>query len=71
MVTYGLHADADVRAVNIRRELARTAFDVMRRGRSGALRDAEHGRAPHVRNALAAIAVTTELEISDERSRAR
>jgi UDP-N-acetylmuramate--alanine ligase len=67
MVTYGLHADADVRAVNIRRELARTAFDVERRGRSGVLAVTLNMAGLHnVRNALAAIAVTTELEISDE-----
>ena len=67
MVTYGLHADADVRAVNIRRELARTAFDVVRRGRTGALAVTLNMAGLHnVRNALAAIAVTTELEISDE-----
>src|SRR5260221_11405766 len=28
VITYGLHAEADVRAINIQRELARTAFDV-------------------------------------------
>ena len=67
IVTYGLHADADVRAVNIRRELARTAFDVERRGRSGVLPIVLNMAGLHnVRNALAAIAVTTELEISDE-----
>jgi len=67
IVTYGLHADADVRAVNIRRELARTAFDVERRGRSGVLPIVLNMAGLHnVRNALAAIAVTTKLEISDE-----
>ena len=67
IVTYGLHADADVRAVNIRRELARTAFDVVRRGRSGELAVTLNMAGLHnVRNALAAIAVASELEISDE-----
>jgi UDP-N-acetylmuramate--alanine ligase len=67
MITYGLHADADVRAVNIRRELSRTAFDVVRRGRTGVLAVTLNMAGLHnVRNALAAIAVTTELEISDE-----
>ncbi len=67
IVTYGLHADADVRAINIRRELARTAFDVVRRGRSGVLPVTLNMAGLHnVRNALAAIAVATELEISDE-----
>ena len=67
MITYGLHADADVRAVNIRRELSRTAFDVVRRGRTGVLPVTLNMAGLHnVRNALAAIAVTTELEISDE-----
>ncbi len=67
IVTYGLHADADVRAINIRRELSRTAFDVVRRGHGGALAVTLNMAGLHnVRNALAAIAVTTELEISDE-----
>ncbi|HEX9474155.1 MAG TPA: UDP-N-acetylmuramate--L-alanine ligase, partial [Steroidobacteraceae bacterium] len=67
IVTYGLHADADVRAINIRRELSRTAFDVVRRGHGGALAVTLNMAGLHnVRNALAAIAVATELEISDE-----
>jgi len=67
IVTYGLHADADVRALNIRRELARTAFDVERRGRTGLLPVTLNMAGLHnVRNALAAIAVASELEISDE-----
>ncbi len=67
ILTYGLHADADVRALDIRRELARTAFDVVRRGRTGVLPVTLNMAGLHnVRNALAAIAVATELEISDE-----
>jgi UDP-N-acetylmuramate--alanine ligase len=67
ILSYGLHADADVRAVDIRRELARTAFDVVRKGRSGVLPVTLNMAGLHnVRNALAAIAVATELEISDE-----
>jgi UDP-N-acetylmuramate--alanine ligase len=67
ILSYGLHADADVRALDIRRELARTAFDVVRRGRTGVLPVTLNMAGLHnVRNALAAIAVATELEISDE-----
>jgi len=67
ILTYGLHADADVRALDIRRELARTAFDVVRRGRTGVLPVTLNMAGLHnVRNALAAIAVASELEISDE-----
>ncbi len=67
ILSYGLHAEADVRAVDIRRELARTAFDVVRKGRSDVLPVTLNMAGLHnVRNALAAIAVATELEISDE-----
>jgi UDP-N-acetylmuramate--alanine ligase len=67
ILSYGLHADADVRALDIRRERARTAFDVVRRGRTGVLPVTLNMAGLHnVRNALAAIAVASELEISDE-----
>jgi UDP-N-acetylmuramate--alanine ligase len=66
IVSYGLHAEADVRALNIRRDLARTVFDVVRPGRPEVLPVTLNMAGLHnVRNALAAIAVTTELGISD------
>ncbi|MGH8228327.1 MAG: UDP-N-acetylmuramate--L-alanine ligase, partial [Steroidobacteraceae bacterium] len=71
VMTYGLEPGADVRAVNVRREGLRTHFDVLR---SGAAQRA--GRAPlaltlnlpgthNVLNALAAVAVASELEVED------
>jgi UDP-N-acetylmuramate--alanine ligase len=66
VLTYGLNAEADVRALDIRRERTRTLFDVARRGRSEALAVQLNMAGLHnVRNALAAIAVGTELEIDD------
>ncbi len=71
VLTYGTASDADVRAVQIRRAGLTTHFDVLRTG--GAGRDAP-GPLPislnlpglhNVLNALAAIAVATELEIED------
>ncbi len=55
-----------MRALEVRRERARTLFDVSRRGRSEALAVTLNMAGLHnVRNALAAIAVGTELEIED------
>ena len=66
VVTYGLGADADVRATDIRRERARTMFEVTRKGRDSRLSVALNMAGLHnVRNALAAIAVATELEVGD------
>ena len=73
VVTYGLDEAADVRAVNVSREGLRTRFDVLRSG----VGTESSGSAPlpvvlnlpgthNVRNALAAIAVATEVGISDE-----
>ena len=67
VVTYGLGEGADVRATQIVRERGRTHFEVQRAGRSGSLRVTLNLAGLHnVRNALAAIAVATELEIADE-----
>ena len=66
IITYGVDPAADLRAVDIRRERGQTRFTVQRPG----------GRPPlpvllnlpglhNVRNALAAIAVASELEIDD------
>jgi UDP-N-acetylmuramate--alanine ligase len=66
VVTYGLGAEADVRAINVRRERTRTLFDVVRKGHAAPLNIALNMAGLHnVRNALAAIAVATELEIDD------
>ena len=63
---YGFGADADVRAVNLVRRGARSSFDVIRPGRPAALPITLNLPGRHnVLNALAAIAVATELEIGD------
>jgi UDP-N-acetylmuramate--alanine ligase len=65
-VTYGLAEAADVRAVDIERAGARTRFRVLRRGRAAALAITLNLPGLHnVRNALAAIAVATELGVDD------
>jgi len=75
VMTYGFNAEADVRAVDVRRSGSKTHFNVVRTG--AAWHDA--GATPalplpvtlnlpgthNVLNALAAIAVATELEIPD------
>jgi UDP-N-acetylmuramate--alanine ligase len=71
IMTYGLAADADVRAVNLRRDGLQTQFDVLRTGtaaRTAATTLAVTLNLPgthNVSNALAAIAVATELGIDD------
>ncbi len=72
IMTYGLSSAADVRAVNVRRNGLQTQFDVVRSGSS--IRDAIGAALTvtlnlpgthNVSNALAAIAVATELGIDD------
>ncbi|MGH8260370.1 MAG: UDP-N-acetylmuramate--L-alanine ligase [Steroidobacteraceae bacterium] len=64
VMTYGLDAGADVRAINVRRSGLQTHFDVVRSGTALAVTLNLPG-AHNVLNALAAIAVATELEIDD------
>ncbi|MBV8145757.1 MAG: UDP-N-acetylmuramate--L-alanine ligase [Gammaproteobacteria bacterium] len=65
MLSYGLAAGADVRATRIRPQGLRTRFEVTRSG-SAALEVMLNLPGLHnVRNALAAIAVATELDIED------
>jgi UDP-N-acetylmuramate--alanine ligase len=66
VLTYGLSEAADVRALEVRRERLRTHFQVARPGRKDTLAVTLNMAGLHnVRNALAAIAVATELEIED------
>jgi UDP-N-acetylmuramate--alanine ligase len=66
-LTYGLNEAADVRAVDLRRDLGRTHFSVVQRGRAAALAVTLNLPGLHsVRNALAAISVGRELGIADE-----
>ena len=67
VVTYGIDNDADIRAENIRIDGGLTTFDVVRKGQEDPLEI----RLPlpglhNVRNALAAIAVAGELQVSDQ-----
>jgi UDP-N-acetylmuramate--alanine ligase len=66
MVTYGLGEASDVRATDIVRDRGRTRFRVIRRGRPGSLDVTLNLPGLHnVRNALAAVAIGTELGIDD------
>ena len=70
VTTYGTNADAHVRAFNVRPEGTLMHFDVERRGTSGVLPSLSVSlNLPglhNVRNALAAIAVATELGVPDD-----
>ncbi len=66
VTTYGIEALADVRAVNVVREGMRTRFDVERRGTSAVSVQLNLPGIHNVLNALAAIAVATELGVSDQ-----
>ena len=67
VITYGVAADADVRATAIRPDGVRTHFDVVRPDRARPLAITLNLPGMHnVRNALAAICVATELQIPDE-----
>jgi UDP-N-acetylmuramate--alanine ligase len=67
VVTYGVDSEADVRAENISFDRETTEFDVVRAGREDSLRITLRLPGMHnVRNALATIAVASELQISDQ-----
>jgi len=67
IVTYGVDSDADIRAENIEFDKGTTTFDVIRADRDEPLRISLRLPGLHnVRNALATIAVATELQISDQ-----
>ena len=70
VTTYGIDSDAQVRAVNIRAEGTLMRFEVLRQGATGALpvMDVSLNLPGHhnVLNALAAIAVATELGVPDQ-----
>ena len=67
VITYGVDSEADVRAENIQFDQGRTTFDVIRADRPEPL--SLRLRLPgmhNVRNALATVAVASELQISDQ-----
>jgi UDP-N-acetylmuramate--alanine ligase len=67
VISYGIDADADVRAVDIRFNEGITTFRVLRDDRDESLDVKLRLPGMHnVRNALAAIAVARELQISDQ-----
>jgi UDP-N-acetylmuramate--alanine ligase len=67
IVTYGIENEADVRAENIRFSEGTTSFDVRRAGRDELLHISLRLPGMHnVRNALATIAVASELQIGDQ-----
>ncbi len=66
MVTYGVHEDADFRAINIRQKGMYTHFTVLRRGDYTPLEVTLNMPGWHnMLNALAAIAVATKLAVDD------
>lgn len=66
VITYGIDADADVRAAEVRQQGMQTHFQVQRRGHDKLLPVTLNLPGRHnVLNALAAIAVATELGVSD------
>ena len=66
MIRYGLGDEADLRAVGLERLGARTRFEVLREGRQPLRVTLNLAGLHNVRNALAAIAVATELEVADQ-----
>ncbi len=67
IVTYGVDNEADIRAQNVSFNAGTTTFDVVRAGREDALHINLRLPGVHnVRNALATIAVATELQVSDQ-----
>jgi UDP-N-acetylmuramate--alanine ligase len=67
MITYGIDSDADIRAENIRFNEGLTTFDVVRNGYEGSVEISLRLPGLHnVRNALAAIAIAGELQVSDQ-----
>ncbi len=66
MVTYGVHEDADFRAINIKQKGMNTHFTVLRRGDYSPLEVTLNMPGWHnMLNALAAIAVATKLAVDD------
>jgi UDP-N-acetylmuramate--alanine ligase len=66
VMTYGVHEDADVRAVNIKQQGMHTSFEVIRRGDYPPLQVTLNMPGWHnMLNALAAIAVATKLGVDD------
>ncbi|MDP2098237.1 MAG: UDP-N-acetylmuramate--L-alanine ligase [Methylobacter sp.] len=66
VMTYGVHEDADVRAVNIKQQGMNTTFEVIRKGDYPSLTVTLNMPGWHnMLNALAAISVATKLAVDD------
>jgi UDP-N-acetylmuramate--alanine ligase len=67
VTTYGVHPDADVRAINIKQQGMHTSFKVIRRGDYPPLQVTLNMPGWHnMLNALAAISIATNLNVDDE-----
>jgi len=66
IVSYGIHYDADVRAKNVRYAGTQSFFTVERKGKPTLDVTLNMPGEHNIQNALAAIAIATELEVSDE-----
>ncbi len=66
IVSYGIHYDADVRAKNVHYAGTQSFFTVERKGKPTLDVTLNMPGEHNIQNALAAIAIATELEISDE-----
>jgi UDP-N-acetylmuramate--alanine ligase len=67
VITYGIDAEADVRAIDVEQRGMQTHFTVLRKGHENPLSITLNLPGRHnVLNALAAIAVATELGVSDD-----
>jgi len=66
IVTYGIHFDADIRAKNVRYAGTQSFFNVERNNKSDLDVTLNMPGEHNIQNALAAIAIATELGISDE-----
>ena len=66
IVSYGIHYDADIRAKNVRYAGTQSFFTVERKGKPSLDVTLNMPGEHNIQNALAAIAIATELDISDE-----
>ena len=66
IVTYGIHFDADIRAKNVRYAGTQSFFNVERTDKSDLDVTLNMPGEHNIQNALAAIAIATELGVSDE-----
>jgi UDP-N-acetylmuramate--alanine ligase len=67
VITYGVHEDADIRAVDIKQDGMHTAFSIIRRGGYPPLQVTLNMPGWHnMLNSLAAIAVATKLAVADD-----